>query len=285
VSPGWPELEKRRAAVESAQRGVGRIELLGHPEFDWAGTGILVSEQCLLTTRRTAEVFAEGSGAGWRFRPGITPWMEFGTAERRAASAGCQVRGIVGVHDRYDLAVMEVEPPEAIADAPAPLVVSSDPPRGIDGRPVYLVGYPVRDGRRGDPDILRPALENACDGKRVLPGFLRGCTEFGDVRLVRHDCGLLGSVAGACLLDLETHQVLGIHLAGRYLHDATAIPLWQLRDDPLLASAGVTFVDAESPEVAAVTGQVRRLSRSSYWDEVRAAVAEIHGRAYGRASA
>ena len=62
VPPFWNLLEDQREDVEMAQRGVGRIELLGHPEFDWAGTGFLVSETCLMTTRRTLELFAENRG-------------------------------------------------------------------------------------------------------------------------------------------------------------------------------------------------------------------------------
>src|SRR6266542_782168 len=52
VPPFWNLLEDQREEIELAQRGVGRIELFGHPEYDWAGTGFLVGENVLLTTRR-----------------------------------------------------------------------------------------------------------------------------------------------------------------------------------------------------------------------------------------
>src|SRR5262249_41950653 len=42
VPPFWNVLEDQREDVEVAQRGVGRIELFGHPEYDWAGTAFLV---------------------------------------------------------------------------------------------------------------------------------------------------------------------------------------------------------------------------------------------------
>src|SRR5262249_39172345 len=67
VPPTWNLLEDQREEVELVQRGVGRIELLGHPEFDWAGTGFLVSETTLLTTRRTVELFAEQRNNQWLF--------------------------------------------------------------------------------------------------------------------------------------------------------------------------------------------------------------------------
>src|SRR5207253_302830 len=86
--PFWNVLEDQREDIEMAQRGVGRIELYGHPEYDWAGTGFLVSETCLLTTRRTAECFIEQRGDRWQFRPGITAWMSYRPQFQRVASAG-----------------------------------------------------------------------------------------------------------------------------------------------------------------------------------------------------
>src|SRR5206468_2316193 len=61
----WNLLEDQREEIELAQRGVGRIELYGHPAYDWAGTGFLVSETTLLTTRRTAELFLDNRAGSW----------------------------------------------------------------------------------------------------------------------------------------------------------------------------------------------------------------------------
>ena len=112
VPPFWNLLEDQREDVEMAQRGVGRIELLGHPEYDWAGTGFLVNDNVLMTTRRTAEVFIENRETAWQFRPGITTWMDYRSGYQSVASAGYRVRAVVGVHDRYDLALLEVERPQ-----------------------------------------------------------------------------------------------------------------------------------------------------------------------------
>src|SRR5262249_37918090 len=40
----WNVLEDECEDIEMTQRGVGRIELFGHPDYDWAGTGFLVNE-------------------------------------------------------------------------------------------------------------------------------------------------------------------------------------------------------------------------------------------------
>jgi hypothetical protein len=280
VSPLWAVLGRQRSDVQRAQRAVGRIDLLGHPEYDWAGTGFLAHESCLMTTRRVADAFLEERDGHWRFRPGITAWMDY-RSNQRVASAGYRIRGVIGVHDRYDLALLEVEPPEAIRDAPAPLPVAARAPEDLEGRLVYLIGYPVRDARRSEPDDVARLCRDVYNAKRVMPGTLCGMLEFRDIQLVQHDCGLLGQVAGACLVDLHTHQVLGLHTSGRYLEPATAVPLWVLRDDPLLRKAGVVFAEASASDVQRALGQLERLARSRYWPEVQATIARYYEQVFG----
>jgi hypothetical protein len=98
---------------------------------------------------------------------------------------------------------------------------------------------------------------------------------------LQHDCGPLGQSCGACIFDLETHQVLGLQLYSRYLERGTAIPLWVLRDDPLFRRAGVCFAEATSHDLETTTSQIERLTRSRYWNEVRATVGNYYQRAFG----
>jgi hypothetical protein len=84
---------------------------------------------------------------------------------------------------------------------------------------------------------------------------------------------------------LETHQVLGLHLTGRYLEAGTAVPLWELREDPLLKRAGVTFAGSDPKELEAMTSQMERLARSRYWAEARAAITGLYHRAFGTSPA
>ncbi|HZT78693.1 MAG TPA: serine protease, partial [Gemmataceae bacterium] len=238
--PFWNVLEDQREEVELAARGVGRIELFGHPEYDWAGTGALVGETTLLTSRRVAETFAERRQDRWQFRPGITAWMDYRSPYQQVASAGYRIRSVIGVHDVYDLAVLEVEPPQGNGKGPMPLALSAQEPPRLEGRPAYLIGYPVRDARRNEPERVARIFRDVYNVKRVQPGQLRGLLRFENVQLLRHDCAPLGQTTGSPVLDLETHQVVGLQLGGRYLQESTAIPTWVLRDDPLLRRAGVT---------------------------------------------
>jgi hypothetical protein len=281
VPPLWNLLEDQREDVELAARGVGRVELLGHPELDWAGTGFLVADGVLMTTRRIAELFGEMCGEVWQFRPGITAWMDYRGPCQSVANAGYRVRGVVGALERYDLALLEVERPPIDGVPPAPLSLAARPPLQTDGRLAYLIGYPVRDARRTEPEAVARVFRDVYNVKRVQPGLLRGQISFHEVRLLRHDCAPLGQTAGSPLLDLETHQVLGMQTVGRYLEGSTAVPLYTLTDEPLLRRAGVTFTAADPRERQGAFDQLDRLARTRYWNEARAYLAGLYRRAFG----
>jgi hypothetical protein len=281
VPPFWNLLEDLREDIEMAQRGVGRIELLGHPEFDWAGTGFLVNDNVLMTTRRIADIFIENRAGAVQFRPGITAWMDYRSPYQCVSSAGYRVRSVIGVHDRYDLALFEVEGPQINHTAPTPMSLAALPPATTEGRPVYLIGYPVRDARRNEPEPIARIFRDVYNVKRVQPGQLRGQINFHEVQLLRHDCAPLGLTSGSPLIDLETQQVIGLQTSGRYLDTSTAVPLFALRDDPLLRRAGVTFAEATTLDRQTVTDQLERLARSRYWNEARAVIASLHQRAFG----
>jgi hypothetical protein len=153
--------------------------------------------------------------------------------------AGYRVRRVIGTHERDDMAFLEVEPPNHAADAPVPLTLASGPPTKLEGQQVYLVGYPIRDPRRNEPEHIARLFRDVYNIKRVQPGVLRGPTPAAETQLLQHDCAMLGHSGGACLFDLETHQVLGMHLAGRYLEPGNAFPIWLLRDNPVLKHAGL----------------------------------------------
>jgi hypothetical protein len=279
--PFWTILEDKREDIEMVQRGVGHIELLGHPEYDWAATGFLVNENTLMTTRRAAELFAENPSGAWQFRPGISAWMDYRSGYQRVASAGYRVRSVVGVHERYDLALLEVDAPHPNGFTPIPLVLAAEALPRLEGRPVYLISYPVRDARRNEPEPIARIFRDVYNVKRVQPGTLRGTLRFQELQLMQHDCGPLGQNTGGCLIDLETHQVLGLHLSGRYLETGTAVPLWMLRDDPLLQRAGVTFAEATAQDRELVADQLDRLARSRYWTEARAVIGNLYQHAFG----
>ena len=75
--------------------------------------------------------------------------------------------------------------------------------------------------------------------KRLQPGEISG-EALADFE-IHHDCSTLGGNSGSPVVDLETHQVLGLHFGGRFLESNSAVPLWLLQDDDLVKRAGINF--------------------------------------------
>src|SRR6185503_148738 len=118
----------------------------------------------------------------------ISAWMDYCCEEEAMGAAGCRVRGIIGMHDRYDLALLEVEP-SPLAN---PVSLDSRMDGQVHGRPVYMVGFPVNDSRRSEPEAVRRIFRDTYGVKRCVPGQLCGNFGFGTVELMSHDCCALG---------------------------------------------------------------------------------------------
>ncbi len=74
----WRVLEDHRAQIEATFPRVGRIEVDGHPELDWVGTGFLVADGVLMTNRHVAKVFCRRDAPGrWSFEPGMAARVDF----------------------------------------------------------------------------------------------------------------------------------------------------------------------------------------------------------------
>jgi hypothetical protein len=231
-APGaWKDvLEKNRPTIENVFRSVGRVEVAGHPDLAWVGTGWLAAPGVIMTNRHVAAEFALADGAGWKFTPQMSAWTDFNEELSASASRDVKLTEIIGIHPEFDLALLACESCEA-----PPLPISSTGTQA--GAQVYVVGYPAADGRRNDPDEMQRIFAGVYNVKRLQPGEVRSV----DGTRVVHDCSTLGGNSGSCVVDLETAEVVGLHFGGRYLQGNYAVALWELADDPLLRSAGVTI--------------------------------------------
>ena len=240
--PEWEaDLEQARANIESTFPSVGRIELSGHPRLDWVGTGFLVAEDVVMTNRHVAQEFCRlGPDNGWVFEPGMASNIDYIAEVGATAQSEYALESVIGVHDIFDLALFKVSHESSQSSAPPqPLTLASELPDALEGRKVYVVGYPAWDGRRNDPEIMLRIFANTFNVKRLQPGEVRAVFE--QQSLFHHDCSTLGGNSGSCVIDLETNKVIGLHFGGRYLEANQAVALWELTDDPLLKSADARF--------------------------------------------
>jgi endonuclease G len=117
-----------------------------------------------------------------------------------------------------DFALLRIENragPDTLAP-PIPLAVSSVKPE----QQVAVIGYPARDSRVPDAQLMQSIFGDVYDKKRLAPGQITRAQK----DLVFHDCSTLGGNSGSVVLDLATGQAVGLHFAGRFLEANYAVP-------------------------------------------------------------
>lgn len=240
----WQVLNGHRDRIKVSIARVGRVEVAGHPNYEWIGTGFLAGPDAIITNRHVAREFARADGDSWRFEPGMSAKLDFNREHGALQPLEFAITGIVGIHERYDLAILEIAPSgDANEMLPDPLAVAATQPGSVSDRQVYVIGYPAWDGRRNDPTYMSQIFSHVYDVKRLQPGLITSWSDGEDMFI--HDCSTLGGNSGSPVFDLETHYVVGLHFGGRYLSGNNAVPLWRLTGDALLRAGGVNFVVPE----------------------------------------
>ena len=135
-----------------------------------------------------------------------------------------RVDGVIGIHPALDLALLRVlHGRDGMAK---PLPIMSQDPGPLDGRNLYVLGYPAPDYRndaRGPRSIfgdryfvkrLQPGAAMAPPADAIIrTGPCSSGAEPDDVMF--HDASTLGGNSGSCVVDLDSNQVIGLHFAGQ----------------------------------------------------------------------
>jgi S1-C subfamily serine protease len=188
-----------------------------------------------------AQEFCARVGPAWTFRQGMTSRIDFLGELGSTTSVEFEITDVIGLHEKHDLALLRVQSVSPDGRVlPDPLSVAASEPRDLLGRDVYVVGYPALDSRRNEPEQLRQIFAEVYDVKRLQPGRTVGYSTM--YSAIEHDCSTLGGNSGSPVVDLETHQVIGLHFGGRFGVGNYAVPLWTLAGDPLLREGGLNFV-------------------------------------------
>jgi V8-like Glu-specific endopeptidase len=238
--PKWASLEELRDRIEAMLSSVGRIEVTGHPSLDWVGTGFLVAPDVVMTNRHVAKEFCRNSGASWRFEPRMKARIDYSEEIGSQQAAEFALTDVIGVHDAHDLALFRVSRKgRKGTTAPEPLPIARKP-KLVEGRPVFVVGFPAWDGHRNEPEPMAEIFKDIFNVKRLQPGEMRRVSKAQS--LFEHDCSTLGGNSGSCVVDLETQHVTGLHFSGRFLEANYAVLLSKLEKDKLLKKAKVELV-------------------------------------------
>jgi glutamyl endopeptidase len=238
----WNFLNERntRARIELAAKSVGRI----HHGSVTLGTGFLIANDVVMTNRHVAEAFAIDIDGTLKIRIGWEPAIDFiGDVVPRimpsqeagphaelyhtGAAACFRITSVLYADPELDLALLRVEfevspkrrPPTPLAPTPVgwtrpePLKLSTEGlPAGR--RRIYVIGFPNQDDT-ADFNELKDVFQDTYDVKRLQPGYLtRVLTHHVDRVEIGHDCSTLRGNSGSPIIDLETNQVLGLHVRG-----------------------------------------------------------------------
>jgi hypothetical protein len=266
----WYELAvpSAQARIRANLAGVGRIQR----ESLILGTGFLVARNIVLTARHVAESFTNNIDGVAKIRFQWEPLVDFdgetaphghedGPAAAHAdhthdddhAMCGCgQVQSVIFMHETLDLALLRITFTGTPANwrRPQPMTLTSDVPaamKGGDAQPkVYLIGFPRSDGT-ALPSELAEVFGPNLGVKRLQPGHITDAPTAG--REFQHDASTLKGNSGSCVVDLQTHRVIGVHVQGSRERQGEqafnrAIAFWLLseEDKAPLRRAGVDLI-------------------------------------------
>jgi endonuclease G len=240
----WGAFNPGRGAIEPIIRGIGRLQLTGHPSYTFVGTGFVCSPTAILTNRHVAQIFVLESrnGRSLTFLPGVSCALNMLAEVGSAASLLLDVTRPIVASDKWDLTLLRVE---SLPSGVAPVPLAGTAPAAIDGGIAAIIGYPAFDPIESFVDqatIFRAVF----DRKRFQPGKLNGRVDvpsFGHtVSALAHDCSTLGGNSGSALISADLSQVVGIHFAGITHQSNYAIPSWELAADPAFADQSLNFV-------------------------------------------
>jgi endonuclease G, mitochondrial len=214
-------LTSSKELIDAAIASVGRIEVKNHPDYEWIGTGWFVAENIVATNRHVAQLFAYGSNGDFTFRRNsdnreMVARIDMREEYLQPDEIEINVRRVLYMEaeDGPDLALLEVA---TAGNQPQPIQLAEGVSNDAD---VAIIGYPARDGRRNDPEVMRSVFNDIYEVKRLQPGRVISANG----ARVKHDCSTLGGNSGSPLIDLQTGAAVGLHFGGNYKIANDAVP-------------------------------------------------------------
>ncbi|HJT75504.1 MAG TPA: DNA/RNA non-specific endonuclease [Chitinophaga sp.] len=220
------KLTRAQNLLTPAITAVGRIELENDPRFDWVGTGWLIDKDLIVTNRHVAEIFSEkrGNGSNFVFKTGkggmpVRGFIDFLEEAGRTDALTFQFAEVLYIEPSPgpDMALIRVRP-SRVDRMPDHIKLSATAPQRQQD--VAVIGYPARDSRIPDQQLMLNIFGDVYDKKRLAPGQIIASSD----NELQHDCSTLGGNSGSVVLDLKSCEAVGLHFAGRFLEANYAVP-------------------------------------------------------------
>ncbi len=231
-----PDSEVWRARIQTAKPildrvipAIGRVEVTNHPDFPWLGTGWLVADDIIVTNRHVAQEFGRRGVNGFTFRAGVngamTSRVDFLEEDQRADSLEYAVNSILFIasSSEPDVAFLRLSKPVTGRPLPLPIELAD----AVSGDElVATIGYPARDSRVPDQDLVLRIFGDVYDKKRLAPGQIISVSE----DELQHDCSTLGGNSGSPAIDLGSGKAVGLHFSGLFMQANFAVPAPKVRE-------------------------------------------------------
>ena len=232
-----PDSEVWRSRIETAKPildrvipAVGRVEVTNHPDFNWLGTGWLVADDIIVTNRHVAQEFGRRGANGFTFRAGInggamTSRLDFLEEDQRSYSLEYSVDSIlyIATSSEPDIAFLRLIKPVTGRPLPPPIELAET----VTGDEfIATIGYPARDSRVPDQDLVLQIFGDVYEKKRLAPGRVINAS----ADEVQHDCSTLGGNSGSPAIDLTSGKAVGLHFSGLFMQANFAVPAPRVRE-------------------------------------------------------
>lgn len=222
-----------REEINEVSASVGRISVKGNAGLDeHKGTGWCVAGGLIVTNRHVARELVSNLNdppASWKIDASKQPFIEFAATDEASDSLSFAISGVAYCAEEGDLDVALLGVTAGAAALPPPLALNWKPealggetaggenaPPQFKGSSVYVVGHPYRPL---GSELTVAIFGHADGGKRWSPGDVVRLTP--DKPLLEHDCSTLGGNSGSCVLSVDGHSVVGIHVGGVNVDEAT----------------------------------------------------------------
>lgn len=196
------------ASDEHLRQAISWVGRIDGPGSNHVGTGFLVQQDVIITSRRVLQSIANRNSDGsWIVRPDVS--IDFGhefgartSVRRRAikkvAFAGARFINDPIDHTKLDLAVLELETQTGSPDHTDFFTINMTPELVAPGATVYIIGYPGNPGPYEAPFTLLEQLFRGTFGcKRLAPGIVHASGISLPGSSIAHDATTLGDNSGS----------------------------------------------------------------------------------------